>query len=289
MSEYAVLDDNGPLETVDITGVPETMLWPLWHRAAEQRRARPLLHDPLSARLVERIDYDFRGRFGRPSVLHAVRARLCDDLVKDYARGCDEEPLVIALGDGLDTQCWRLDDETIRWFSIDLPEAMTVRQRLLPPHPRQRNIACSVLDPAWLEQVPAHSAPFVSAAGLLMYFDERDVVRLLATVADRFPAATIYFDTIPRWFSQKTLAGFKVTPRYTAPPMPWGIAVDDIPQFLSTIPGLGADRVWTYADPYPQRTWLLHKLARIRFVRERLAPGLAVARAYRKTASGYRG
>ena len=31
---------------VDLSGVPETMLWPLWNRAAEMRRADRLIDDP---------------------------------------------------------------------------------------------------------------------------------------------------------------------------------------------------------------------------------------------------
>ena len=59
-----------------LSGVPETMLWPLWNRAAEQTRRDRLIDDPIAAELVARIDYDFAGMFGKPSVFHAIWARL---------------------------------------------------------------------------------------------------------------------------------------------------------------------------------------------------------------------
>ena len=94
--------------SLDPTGVPEAMLWPLWNRAAEQSRPDKLLENPLSAELVERIDFDFRGMFGSPNVFHVIRARVGDDLIGDYVRGCDGEPLVICLGNGIDTRAWRI-------------------------------------------------------------------------------------------------------------------------------------------------------------------------------------
>ena len=274
---------------ITLDGVPETMLWPLWNRGAEQRQDNRLLDDPLAAELIARIDYDFRGTFGAPNLMHSIRARLGDELIADYADACTGDPIVIALGDGLETQLWRVSDPRIRWFSVDLPESIAVRERVLPSHPRARLIPSSALDPAWLDDVPKGASPFVSATGLLMYFNEADVVRLLATIADHFPNATIYFDTIPPYFSRKTMNGFKVTRRYTAPQMPWGISVDDIPAFLDAIPGLRTGQVMTYADPYPERTRFYHLLSKIGPIRRRLAGGLVIARATKKTAIGYRG
>ena len=263
---------------VDLSGVPETMLWPLWNRAAEQARPDRLIDDPLAADLVDRIDYDFAGSFGKPSVFHAIRSRLCDDLIGEYAANCTGHPVVVSLGDGLETQAWRLGDGAgIRWYSVDVPEAIAVRKRLLPRNESVQHIACSALDPRWINAVPRDAAPFVSAAGLLMYFKEAEVDHLLSMIAERLPGARIFFDTIPPFFSAKTMEGFRVTKKYTAPKMPWGISVDDIVYFLRSIPGLRAGQVWTYADPYPARTKLYHLLSKIGPLRRSLAGGLALA------------
>lgn len=263
-----------PATAVDLTGVPETMLWPLWHRAAEMGRRDRLIDDPMAADLVARIDYDFAGRFGKPNVAHAVRARFCDDLIRAYLKRTEGDPVVVALGDGLETQFWRVDDGRVRWFSVDLPEAVETRRRLLPQHPRAALIQASALDPGWMDGIPDGPPPFISAAGLLMYFEEDAVKDLLERLAARFGGAEVFFDTIPPYFSRKTMRGFKVTPAYTAPPMPWGISVDDIPDFIARIPALDVLRVQTYADPFPRRMRLYKLLSLIAFIRNRLAPGL---------------
>lgn len=263
---------------VELSGVPETALWTLWNRAMDRRRADRLVDDPMAVELVERLDYDFRGHFGRPSAFHPIRARVGDDLIRAYLPRTPEAPVVVALGEGLDSQLWRVDDGRVRWVSVDLPDAVRVRERLLPPHPRASHVAGSVLEPAWLDAVPANARPFITAAGLLMYFTESDVRSLLTRIAERFAGAEIFFDAIPPFASRRTLNGAKVTPLYTAPPMPWGVTVDDLPGFLRSIPNLEPVTVQTYADPFPHRLRLYWLLSRIRSVRRTFAGSLVHAR-----------
>ncbi|MEM8983698.1 MAG: class I SAM-dependent methyltransferase [Pseudomonadota bacterium] len=275
----------------ELDGVPETLLWPLWHRAAEQRRARKLLVDPLAAELVASIDYDFRGHFGRPNPAHVIRARHGDDLIARYLRElpAGETPIVVSLGDGLETQPWRIDEPAIQWFSVDVPEVVTLRKRMLPDHPRLTSVACSALDTAWTDAIPRGSTPFFNAAGLLMYFTDEEAIGLLATIADQFPRAWIYFDTIPTAFSERTLEGFNVTRRYKAPPMPWGIELEDIAPLLASVPGVRAEQVWHYGEPYPSRARVYSLLCKIPAFRRLFGAGLVLARGERKSARGYRG
>ena len=276
MSADGIKNSSGTMK-IDLSGVPETMLWPLWNRAIETRRSDRVLADPMALDLVERIDYDFPGHFRKPTVFHPVRARVCDDLIRDYLSRADE-PVVVSLGEGLDSQLWRIDDDRLHWVSVDVPEAIRVREQLLPSHPRASSVTCSALDPSWMDALPANAQPFITAAGLLMYFTGQEVRSLLTRISERFRGAEIYFDTIPPFFSRKTLKGWKVTKRYTAPPMPWGISYEDIPAFLRSIPNLEPALVQTYADPYPKRTRLFKLLSYIRPIRRALAGGLAHAR-----------
>lgn len=264
---------------IDLSGVPETMLWPLWNRAAEQQRRDRLIDDPLAADLVSRLDIDLAGIFGKPSVLHAIRASVCDDLVRAYL-AAHPGGTVVALGEGLETQFWRVADQGCRWISVDVAEAAQLRRTLLPNSSQVTTIAGSALDPAWMDAVPAGTPPFISAAGLLMYFDETAVQNLLAAIARRFPGAQLFFDTIPPGFSRRTLRGYKVTRRYIAPPMPWGISIGHIPAFLTGAGGWETVSARTYAEPAPHRTPLLAMLGRIRPAREALAPALVHARTY---------
>lgn len=262
----------------DLSGVPETMLWPLWNRACESLRPDGLIRDPVAVSLVERIDYPFRQRFGRPSVLHAVRARFFDDVVLAHLRE-HPEAAVVALGEGLETQRLRLGQSAPRaWLSVDLPEARSIRDRLIELAPGEQRVAASALSQSWWDAVPPHAPPLFIAAGLLMYFTASDVTQLLAGLATRFPRARVAFDCIPRLLSNRTLRGWRVTSSYRAPPMPWGEDEDQLPAYLNSVNGLRLETCLSFFHAYPKRTPLMALIGRAQRVRFRYSPTLVVAR-----------
>ena len=52
---------------VELQTVPETLLWTLYHRASEARRGDAVLRDPVAVEVLDRIDFPFEQRFGRPA------------------------------------------------------------------------------------------------------------------------------------------------------------------------------------------------------------------------------
>ncbi|MEO1656970.1 MAG: class I SAM-dependent methyltransferase [Pseudomonadota bacterium] len=266
-----------------LTGVPETMLWPLWNRAAETRRLDGILDDPLSADLVRRINYPFFSKFGVPTPFLAIRARFSDELIKDYVAEHPSNPVVVALGEGLETQFWRISDDRVRWISVDLPEAIAVREKLLPESERQTLVSCSALDEAWLDAVPADATPFISAAGLLMYLQEKQVRDLLAMIVKRFPQAELFFDAIPSTFSRFSRNGVYVTRNYRAPRMPWGVSIRDMPRFVRSIPGWRLALSRTYGEAFPIRTPISSSISRLPNTRARMSPSLNLLKGIGRT------
>ena len=76
------------------------------------------------------------------------------------------------------------------------------------------------------------------------------------------------------WFSRKTLRGWEVTRNYTAPPMPFGLALGELAAFVAEIPGISVVRALTYAEPYPDRMRFFALISRIPWMKSRIAPGL---------------
>ncbi|MDI1431347.1 hypothetical protein QHF89_17765 [Polyangium sorediatum] len=60
---------------VNLTGIPETMLWTLHNRASEAKRPDAILRDPDAIRIYESVRYDFERSFGKPDGSHAMRSR----------------------------------------------------------------------------------------------------------------------------------------------------------------------------------------------------------------------
>lgn len=212
---------------VQLGGVPETLLWTLYHRAVEARRPDAVLDDPKAVALVDAIDYPFAERFGSGegglSQWQALRVRRFDAEVRRFL-AANPDGTVVALGEGLETQFWRVDNERVRWVTVDLPEAIAVRERLLPRGDRQSVVAASALDEAWMDDVDASRGVLITAQGLLMYFEFGDVEKLLAACAERFRGSAIVFDAVPRWLSEASRKGKLGKPDgYKPPPWKWGI------------------------------------------------------------------
>jgi O-methyltransferase involved in polyketide biosynthesis len=215
----------------DLVGVSETMLWALHNRACEARRRDTVLVDPDSVRIHEAIDYDFVRHFGNPEGSLAVRAAEIDSVLRKWL-GRHPDGFIVSLGEGLETQLRRVDNGRMRWLSVDLPNAIELRERFIEPTERFRHIAVSALDPVWMDAVDPSSGVFIVAQGLFMYLEPERVRELLSDIADRFSGAEMVFDVVPRWFSRLTLWGLNQTPHYRLPPMPWGINRDEIEQTL---------------------------------------------------------
>jgi hypothetical protein len=154
-----------------------------------------------------------------------------------------------------------VDDGRVQWLTVDLPESVALRERLLPAAPpRLRTVAGSALDQAWMDAVDASRPVLITAQGLLMYLHERDVHALIGGAARRFPGQAMVFDTAPRVFTALASRGALKTPGgFTAPPMPWGMDAGGRAALARAIPGVaaieelplprGRGAVWTRLAP----------------------------------------
>jgi O-methyltransferase involved in polyketide biosynthesis len=218
--------------TVELGGVPETLLWTLYHRSIEARRPDAILKDPRAVSLVEEIDYPFAERFGPGdrgplSQWQALRVRTFDREIRRFL-GVYPGGTVVALGEGLETQFWRVDNGTVRWLTVDVPEAVEVRDRLLPRGERQDIVTASALDDAWMNAVDPSRGLLITAQGLFMYFALDDVVDLIERCAERLSPSTLVFDAVPRWLAETSQKGKLGKPAggFKPPPWLWGIDGD---------------------------------------------------------------
>lgn len=214
------------LEDFTINGIPETMLWTLHNRANEALKSDSILTDTAAIRIYKSIKYDYTRKFGAADYSHAIRAVEFDlqirNFLKEYPQG-----LVIGLGEGLETQCFRCDNGENRWLSVDIEEAMNIRERFIKPNVRRQHLAVSALDFSWVD-MQKDEPVFITAQGLFMYFHEEQVRELLQRIDKKFSNYRVMFDTIPVWLSKKTIKGWHKTKFYKTPLMPWGINTNDI-------------------------------------------------------------
>lgn len=235
------------MTTIDGTtleGVSATTLWTLHGRGTEAKRSDGVIRDPWAVTLLDTIEYDYL-KFGKPNQTFGLRAAAFDSVTAQYL-AANPKASVVALAEGLQTSFWRLEKTGLlaesTWYSIDLPPVIELRRQLLPSDDRIVALAQSALDRSWMDRVHATDGVFITAEGLLMYLEPEDAIGLIADCAARFPGGQMMFDSLPPWFSARTLKGFKLSERYLAPAMPFGHSADDALAIAGTVAGVRVAR-----------------------------------------------
>ncbi|MBT2530189.1 class I SAM-dependent methyltransferase [Streptomyces sp. ISL-99] len=227
--------------STDLPGVSETSLWTVYHRAAEAGRTNTVLSDPQAVRLVSELCFPFREHFGKPRAwvaqAIALRALTFDRVVKQFLT-THPDGTVIALGEGLETQFWRVDNGRVQWITVDLADQIELRRQVLPHGPRQVAVTCDVRDHRWMNGIHSAGGVLVTAQGLLMYLEHDHVTELITACAEAFPGATMVFDTVSRRFSARSRRGGKGPGGYRLPPMPWGMDPPARRELQTSIPAV---------------------------------------------------
>ena len=115
---------------------------------------------------------------------------------------------MLHLGCGLDSRVFRVDPPaTVRWYDVDHPEVIELRRRVYPARAAgYEMIGTSLVDLAWLAEIPDDDPVFVVAEGVLIYLPEAAGAALLRAITAKFPAGELAFDIYSRtmvWLTRR--------------------------------------------------------------------------------------
>jgi O-methyltransferase involved in polyketide biosynthesis len=199
---------------IDLGPVQETLMLPLWARARETEKNNPIVCDTYAKNIIERIDYDFsqieEGHMADHQGVWAIRAYNFDSIAGVFLSN-NSRAVVVNIGAGLDTTFQRVDEGTVLWINIDLPDVVALRQKLIPDSEREMTIAKSIFDFSWIDDISrwaeGRSILFM-AAGVLCYFEAQQVEILFRKLAETYPASQVIFDSmswLPAWGSNREI------------------------------------------------------------------------------------
>ena len=109
----------------------------------------------------------------------------CQDFLKRNPHGT-----IVELGCGLSSRFSRIDNKTVEWYDLDLPEVIETKKQFFVETTRYHMIASSVLDFKWMNQILAKNVLFI-AEGVLMYLHEDDVKSLILKLKKNFPGCEL--------------------------------------------------------------------------------------------------
>jgi O-methyltransferase involved in polyketide biosynthesis len=185
-----------------LNGTAETMLQTLYARAAYSKQRNAKIHDEKAIEIVSAIDYDFSNAEKDFAMSSGVIARtiLLDRMVGDFIQK-NPKATVINIACGMDTRPYRLKiDPTVRWYNIDLTEAIEVRRRFFEENGHISMIAKSAMDESWADEIEEHQGRvLVIIEGLTMYLSEQDVKKILSIIGRRFEMAEIIMEVMNPW------------------------------------------------------------------------------------------
>lgn len=181
-----------------LSGISETALITLAAHARDFEREDSVLKDDISADIARQLGLDCEAYV--PSVTSyfgvVARASMFEDYVRAFAAH-HANPLVISIGSGLDSLFNRVDDGRMRWVNLDLPEVIEQRKRFYPAHERVRDVARSLLDPAWPDDIDWEGYDVaIIAEGVLMFFSPDEVATFVRIAAEGIDAFDLAIDMI---------------------------------------------------------------------------------------------
>jgi O-methyltransferase involved in polyketide biosynthesis len=255
-----------------LTGVPETLLIPLWARAAETREPDPIVRDEQAAEILAPIDYDFskfqKARMSQLGV--AVRTVLLDGATRSFL---EKNPgaCVINLGAGLDTRHARLRPGAVLWYELDLPEAMALRGQFFQETDTYRFLRASVFDEKWMSEIETGDRPvLLIAEGLLMYFAEEELRPLFRRLVARFPGAEMLVEVQGPGIVGQARRHDSLRRMENAPEFKWGTA--DSTDLVRWDPDIELLDEWSFFDHHLDRAGWIAWLVRIPLVRRKYEP-----------------
>ncbi|MCT4584619.1 MAG: class I SAM-dependent methyltransferase [Peptostreptococcaceae bacterium] len=184
----------------ELNAIQRTMFLPLWGRFKESKKNDPLLYDEKAIEIINNIDFDFMSldknvdEYGALSWV--IRAKRMDEAVKNFIKK-HPKATIINIGAGLDTGFERVDNQDIMWYDLDLLDSIKFRSKFINETNRRKFIAKSVFDTSWFDEIePIEDNILFLAAGVLMFFEEKELKKLFSNLASRFPNGEIFFDTL---------------------------------------------------------------------------------------------
>lgn len=198
----------GNRQKTDLNGISETMLQTLYARAKESQKHNHKIYDQKAMETVRQIDYDFSAADKDAPMSTGVIARtiLLDRMVSGWLKE-NTDPIVVNIASGMDTRFYRIENENIRrWYNIDLPDAMQVRERYIHDDERVKNIAASAMDEKWAEEInEIYQNVLVIVEGLSMYLKREDIQKIFNIISCRFEHVTVFFEILNPKFVKKDI------------------------------------------------------------------------------------
>lgn len=275
------------VETMEhrISDVPATALVTLYCHALESRSKDPVLVDPKAVEIAADLDRTLSlsknrldrmlasGRIDRNLVIHiALRARHYDEYAREFLT---RHPggVIVNIGCGLDSRFLRIDNGSVIFYDLDLPEMIDLKKRFFRETERYHFIASSVLDLRWMGRLSGQEGPFLfMAEGVFMYLEADSVRSLVLQIRETFPGSGLICEVVNSFWlkmPQKALLDWKIHARgHLGKKAVFRSGFRDSREMEAWHPGIRLIGEWSYFDSNEEKLGWLRVFRHIGWIRK---------------------
>lgn len=182
---------------VKLNAIQNTLFLPVWARAMETKKHKPIIYDTTAVRIIESVDFDFNRMSESISEIVQIswiaRCKRFDEIINQFIMNFPGGTIV-NIGCGLDTTYDRINNNSIIWYDLDLPEVIALRRSFISETEKRRFIPSSFLDTAWFELIRNSDNLLFTASNVFCYFEEKQIKGFFKALANTFNYAELFFD-----------------------------------------------------------------------------------------------
>ena len=167
--------------------IQETALIPLAIKASETARPNARIKDLKAKEIIDSLGVDV-SKFD-PFLSHegvVARTILYREQLKELLNKYPDA-VCINLGCGFDDKFSQVDNGSVRWFDVDLPDQINVRRKVYEDRERCVMLEGNALNGDWTRSIPKADMVIVVMEGVLEYFSKEEVKTCLNMLCDSFP------------------------------------------------------------------------------------------------------
>ena len=183
------------MDTQNFSNVQETLFIPLAARVAVSQRFPEYFYDEraLEFKELEQVKKINAKSSEYSSIASAARYYNMDRFVMDFLKR-HPDGNVANLGAGLETMNYRLNIPSTHFYTVDLPEVITLREKILGKEENETQIGCDIRDIKWTEHLNSEQPVLFVVSGVFQYFRPEEVSDLLRKLKQIFKNGEMIFD-----------------------------------------------------------------------------------------------
>jgi O-methyltransferase involved in polyketide biosynthesis len=182
---------------VELGDIQKTLFMPVWARAVETQKNKPILIDKTAVKIIGSVDFDFspmtKNIPGISQIAWIARCKRFDLIVKGFI---NEHPdgTVVNIGCGLDTSYERINNNSVLWYDLDLPNIIELKKKFLKETDKRKFISQSFLETSWFDDIVINDNVLFISTGVFVYFEEAEIKNFIIKVAEKFDESELFFD-----------------------------------------------------------------------------------------------